>query len=249
MTRHGPLNEFCWMDLKTHDPSGTAAFFSSVLGWEFAVDEEDWRRAVKFSAGGHRIGGISDLAQPVYPPGTPAHIAYYLAVDDVDHRTAVAAENGAEILVPPFDAGDQGRIATLIDPMGAAFSLWRPSGYAGWPPPPLEEDKGGDEGAPRIEAAPHRMVLVCEDPTRARDFYTETAGTPLARTTFQQGPYGATSAPRWELAIGVHDVEAVVTRACAHECGLVTLSRECGRPRAQLRSPEGLTFRIHPLGL
>lgn len=249
MTRHGPLNEFCWMDLKTHDPSGTAAFFSSVLGWEFAVDEEDWRRAVKFSAGGHRIGGISDLAQPVYPPGTPAHIAYYLAVDDVDHRTAVAAENGAEILVPPFDAGDQGRIATLIDPMGAAFSLWRPSGYAGWPVPPLEEDKGGDEGAPRIEAAPHRMVLVCEDPTRARDFYTETAGTPLARTTFQQGPYGATSAPRWELAIGVHDVEAVVTRACAHECGLVTLSRECGRPRAQLRSPEGLTFRIHPLGL
>ncbi|WP_327333415.1 hypothetical protein [Streptomyces anulatus] len=23
MTRHGPVNEFCWMDLKTRDPSGT----------------------------------------------------------------------------------------------------------------------------------------------------------------------------------------------------------------------------------
>ncbi|ARF72009.1 VOC family protein [Streptomyces griseus] len=244
MTRHGPLNEFCWMDLKTHDPSGTAAFFSSVLGWDFAVDEEDWRRAVKFSAGGHRIGGVSDLAQPVYPPGTPAHIAFYLAVDDVDHRTAVAAETGAQILVPPFDAGDQGRIATLIDPMGAAFSLWRPSGYAGWPPQPPEDD----EGASRIEAAPHHMVLVHEDPQRARDFYTEVAGAPLARVTFRQGPYGAASAPQWELAIGVRDVEGVVTRACEHACELVTLSRECGRPRARLRSPEGLTFRIHPLG-
>lgn len=128
MTRHGPLNEFCWMDLKTRDPSGTAAFFSAVLGWDFAVDETDWRRAVVFSAGDHRIGGVSDLAQPVHPPGLPAHVAYYLAVDDVDHRTAVAAENGAQILLPPFDAGDQGRIATLIDPAGAAVSLWRPRG-------------------------------------------------------------------------------------------------------------------------
>lgn len=25
MTRHGPPDEFCWMDLKTHDPSGTTA--------------------------------------------------------------------------------------------------------------------------------------------------------------------------------------------------------------------------------
>ncbi|CAO0835165.1 Protein N-acetyltransferase, RimJ/RimL family OS=Streptomyces microflavus OX=1919 GN=Smic_17340 PE=4 SV=1 [Streptomyces microflavus] len=100
------------MDLKTRDPSGTAAFFSAVLDWDFAVDEQDWRKAVTISAGDHRIGGLSDLAQPVYPPGLPAHIAYYLAVDDVDRRTAVAAENGAQILVPPFDAGDQGRIAT-----------------------------------------------------------------------------------------------------------------------------------------
>ncbi|WP_318294804.1 VOC family protein [Streptomyces bacillaris] len=66
-----PLNEFCWMDLKTHDPSGAAAFFSSVLGWDFAVDEEDWRKAVMISAGRHRIGGVSDLAQPVYPRGPP----------------------------------------------------------------------------------------------------------------------------------------------------------------------------------
>ncbi|NEE35572.1 VOC family protein, partial [Streptomyces sp. SID7982] len=205
MTRHGPLNEFCWMDLKTRDPSGTAAFFSAVLGWDFAVDETDWRRAVVFRAGDHRIGGLSDLAQPVHPPGLPAHVAYYLAVDDVDHRTAVAAENGAQVLLPPFDAGDQGRIATLIDPVGAAVSLWRPRGFAGWPVSPP------DEGA----AIPHHMVLVCADPERARHFYTEMAGAPLARATFLEAAPGA--APRWEVSVAVGDPDRVAARA--HELG------------------------------
>lgn len=228
MTRHGPLNEFCWMDLKTRDPSGTAAFFAAVLGWDFAVDETDWRRAVKISAGDHRIGGVSDLAQPVYPPGLPAHVAYYLAVDDVDHRTAVAAENGARILVPPFDAGDQGRIATLIDPVGAAVSLWRPRGFAGWPVSP--PDEGG--------AIPDHMVLVCADPERARHFYTGTTGAPLARTAFLEAAPGI--APHWEVSVAVGDPDRVAARARELGGELVTLTGGAAR----LSSPEGLTVRL-----
>ncbi|WP_246096774.1 VOC family protein [Streptomyces botrytidirepellens] len=151
MTTHQPgddeANAFCWMDLKTRDLPGTAAFFSKTLGWHFAVDEEDWRQTTAIAVDGHRIGGVSDLAQPVYPPGTPAHIAYYLAVDDVDRRTEAATARGARLVVPPFDAGDQGRMATLIDPVGAAFSLWQPYRFSGWGFPP------------RTAGAPHRMVL------------------------------------------------------------------------------------------
>lgn len=229
MTRHGPLDEFCWMDLKTRDPSGTAAFFAAVLGWHFAVDEQDWRKAVKISAGDHRIGGLSDLAQPVHPPGLPAHVAYYLAVDDVDRRTAVAAEHGAQVLVPPFDAGDQGRIATLIDPVGAVVSLWRPQGFAGWPVSP-------PDGA---AAVPRRMVLACEDPERARHFYTVvTTGAPPARAAFVQAT--TVTAPQWELALAVDDLDGVAARARAHGGELVTGSEGLAR----LSSPEGLTFRI-----
>ena len=236
MTRHdpgpgagpAPLNEFCWMDLKTHDPSGAAAFFSSVLGWDFAVDEEDWRKAVMVSAGHHRIGGVSDLAQPVYPPGTPAHIACYLAVDDVDARTAVAAENGAQIVVPPFDAGDQGRIATLIDPVGAAFSLWRPQGFPGWPvPSPYEAG-----------ALPHHAVLACEDPERAEHFYAVTVGAPLARAAFRKASIA--TPPRWEPVVAVADPEGVAARACAHGGEFIP---DAEGP-ARLQSPEGLTFRV-----
>lgn len=178
---------FCWMDLKTHDPDGIAAYFSQTLGWRFDVDEQDWRKAVKISVDGHLIGGVSDLANPVYPPGTPAHIAYYLAVDDVERRTATAVANGARVVVPPFEAGDQGRLATVIDPFGAAFSLWQRAGFAGWTFPP---------GLP---GAPHRMVLACARPDDARRFYEETTGAPLPGADFVLSPGSA--APQWELAV------------------------------------------------
>ncbi|MFE7767039.1 hypothetical protein [Streptomyces sp. NPDC057438] len=64
-TRMGSLNEFCWMDLKTRDPAGTATFFSKTLGWRFAVDEKDWRKATRITVQGHLIGSVSDLANPV----------------------------------------------------------------------------------------------------------------------------------------------------------------------------------------
>jgi RimJ/RimL family protein N-acetyltransferase/predicted enzyme related to lactoylglutathione lyase len=234
------MNEFCWMDLKTRDPSGTAAFFSSVLGWEFAVDEGDWRGAVTIFAGGHRIGGVSDLAQPVHPPGTPPHIAYYLAVDDVDHRAAVAATSGAQTVLEPFDAGDRGRIATLIDPVGAVFSLWQPRKPVGWPVPATPA------------TVPHRMVLACEDPERAREFYARTTGAPLGRAAFREAAPAAPGvrapAPQWELALGVDDPDGVIGRARAHGPDPVTLVVEGGRRVVRLRSPEGLTFLLQDRG-
>ncbi|GGZ44968.1 hypothetical protein GCM10010387_44230 [Streptomyces inusitatus] len=175
------------MDLKTHDPAGAAEFFSTVLGWHFAVDEDDWRRATKIYENGRPVGGVSDLSQPVYPPGTPAHIAHYLAVDDVDRRTEAATAHGARLVVPPFDAGDQGRIATLVDPFGAAVSLWQARGFAGW-----------DE--------PRPLVLDCPDPEGARRFYREVLG-------LEQAEFGTADVPGWRPVVLVDDLPAVAARA------------------------------------
>lgn len=236
-TRPDAPHEFCWMDLKTHDTAGTAAFFSDVLGWRFAVDEEDWRKATRITAGDRPIGGVSDLAHPVYPPGTPAHIAYYLAVDDVDRCAGVAVANGARVVVPPFDAGDQGRIATLVDPVGAAFSLWRPRGVTGWRLPS------------RTPAGPRRMVLACERPDRARDFYRTVTGAPLAYAGFVPARGTDAAVPQWELAVGVDDPENVAARVRAHGRGGVTRldgpdAADSTGPALRLSSPEGLTLRV-----
>jgi predicted enzyme related to lactoylglutathione lyase len=86
------------MELKTRDIPGTAAYFSAVLGWRFDVDEDDWRRAVRPRLMGP-IGTVSDLASPLYPPGTPPHVAYYLRVDDVDDRAPAATAGGAQLVL------------------------------------------------------------------------------------------------------------------------------------------------------
>lgn len=206
----GSANEFCWMDLKTRDLTGTADFFSQALGWHFAVDEEDWRKATKIAVDGYLIGGVSDLANPVYPPGTPAHIAYYLAVDDVDGCAEAAVARDARLVVPPFEAGDQGRMATVIDPFGAAFSLWQARGFTGWKFPP------------GLAGAPHRMVLACDQPDKARRFYTEMTGAPLHHADFVATPGPTASTPQWELVVEVGD----------------------GPRGGRLSSPEGLTIQV-----
>ncbi|SDH18909.1 hypothetical protein SAMN05216553_117126 [Lentzea fradiae] len=192
----GMLNEFCWMDLKTRDPDGTAEFLGTALGWRFAVDEEDWRKATKIHAGDHPIGGVSDLSNPVYPPGTPAHVAFYLSVDDLDRRVEAAVVGGARLVVPPFEAGDQGRTATLVDPAGAAFSLWEPLAFAGWSFPP------------GLAGAPHRLVLACDRPGEARSFYRDVLGVAVECADFVAAQ---TAAPRWELEVWADLDDGVVT--------------------------------------
>ncbi|MCF1592203.1 VOC family protein [Streptomyces muensis] len=230
--RLGSLNEFCWMDLKTRDLPGTAAFFAEALGWRFAVDEEDWRKATKVATGGHFIGGVSDLANPVYPSGTPAHVAYYLAVDDVDRRTEAATKLGARVVVAPFDAGDQGRMATLVDPMGAAVSLWQPCRFTGWTFPP------------HLAGAPHRMVLTCDQPDEARHFYRQAMGTPPECADFVAADGSGPAVPRWELAVGVEEPHHVAGRARDQGRDASTWFDEAGHPVARISSPEGLTFQV-----
>lgn len=230
--RLGSLNEFCWMDLKTRDLPGTAAFFAKTLGWHFAVDEEDWRKATKIATGGHFIGGVSDLAHPVYPLGTPAHVAYYLAVDDVDRCTEAATEHGARMVVEPFDAGDQGRAATLIDPVGAAFSLWQPNHFTGW------------EFPLHVAGAPYRMVLACDQPDEARHFYRRVVGTPPECADFIAADGSDPSAPQWELAVGVDDPHHVVGRAHGQGQDVSSWFDGNGSPVARISSPEGLAFHV-----
>jgi predicted enzyme related to lactoylglutathione lyase len=158
MHRRGP-GSFCWFDLKTHDVAATGAALSTDLGWS-VTEPRRLRAAVILSYSEHPVASLSDLSNPVYPAGIPEHIAWYLAVDDLDARTRAALAAGAELVVEPFELPGLGAMSTIIDPFGAAVSLWEQHGFSGWTHPPR---------APRTPSAPHHHG---PDPAAARDFYS-----------------------------------------------------------------------------
>lgn len=205
---------FCWFDLKTRDLPATSAFFSAALGWKIAMDPDDWRRATKIAVDGQWIGGVSDLANPIYPPDTPPHIASYLLVDDVDARTAAVQRAGAEVVVPPSDVVDQGRLATVVDPFGAAVTLWQAGAFEGW------------------THAPVRMIHFGNRPDDARRFYADLLD---VRAEFAAGAVG------WEVAVGVPDLAEVAGRVAAVGAGTCTWADSTA---LRLTDPQGLRLTV-----
>jgi predicted enzyme related to lactoylglutathione lyase len=65
----------------------------------------------------------------------------YLSVSDVDSAYKAALAAGAKSLVAPMDYGSVGRAATIADPTGGVFSLWR--GNQGDPPEVETTPAGG----------------------------------------------------------------------------------------------------------
>ncbi|XVV01960.1 VOC family protein [Actinosynnema sp. CA-248983] len=126
-------------------------------------------------------------------------------------------------------------MATLTDPVGAAFSLWQPRDFTGWQFPS------------RLAGAPHRMVLTCDQPEKARHFYDKTTGNPMNCADFIAAGGPGASVPQWELAVDVEDLDSVVARAREHGEGSATWSEQAGRRVVRLSSPEGLTLLVRCL--
>lgn len=223
MTTRAP-GEFCWLDLKTRDVAATAAFLHAALGWTAAVDPDDWRKATTFALDGRWIAGVSDLAGPAYPPGVPPHVSYYLAVDDVGARTAAAERAGARVVLPPSEVADQGRLATLLDPFGAAVSLWQAEAFAGW------------THHPATPAAPAGMRHRGGRPADAQRFYERVLAVRPGAAQFGAGADG------WEATVAVPDLAAVERRVQRHGAGTCTWHR--GRGALRLVDPQGLSLTV-----
>jgi predicted enzyme related to lactoylglutathione lyase len=113
--------KFVWFEHMSPDPTQARKFYDSLLGWHTELTPmggpEPYPLIMNGSDG---IGGFRTA-----PPGVPAMWMSYLSVADVDatHKAALAA--GAKSLMAPEDFGAVGRGATLADPTGAAFSIFR----------------------------------------------------------------------------------------------------------------------------
>ena len=117
-----PLGTFSWHELSTSDYEAAFAFYSGLFGWD-VIQRMDMGPAgmyLIFGQNGVQRGGM-------YTPSTdnkmPPNWMPYAHVPDADQAYAQATSMGSTSLVPPMDVPGGGRIACLLDPAGAAFSV------------------------------------------------------------------------------------------------------------------------------
>jgi predicted enzyme related to lactoylglutathione lyase len=64
-------------------------------------------------------------------PDAPTAWTIYIGTDDADALAQRVQAAGGTVVAPPFDVGDQGRMATFQDSSGAFISVWQPRAMAG----------------------------------------------------------------------------------------------------------------------
>jgi predicted enzyme related to lactoylglutathione lyase len=126
VTLVGEPNLHCWSELATRDAAAAERFYTAVLPWTAKTEMMGPVPYTQFMRGDRPAGGM--MAMDAQWGDVPPHWTIYFSVADCDAMVAKATSLGGKVVVPPFEAGDVGRCAVLLDPQGAAFSIIRMKG-------------------------------------------------------------------------------------------------------------------------
>ena len=110
---------FAWNELVTTDIESARAFYSGLLGWK---TEPFGSHYFLFKKDDESVAGMMQVPQP----GMPAQWLAYIAVENIDADVARVIELGGQVMAPPMDVPDVGRIAVVLDPQGATLGLFKP---------------------------------------------------------------------------------------------------------------------------
>jgi predicted enzyme related to lactoylglutathione lyase len=123
------INKPAWVDLATSDPAAAREFYSKLFGWQIEVDPDPQYGGYALAkVDGQDAAGIGGLQQP----GQPTAWSLYIGTDDLDGLAGKVTAAGGKVVAPPFDVGDQGRVAVFQDPSGAFISAWQGTRMGGF---------------------------------------------------------------------------------------------------------------------
>jgi hypothetical protein len=142
-----------WIDLSAAGVDAAREFYARVFGWEYREQPvEDGGLYYTALVRGKAVGGM--MAAGDAPPGWNT----YVSVADVEAAAADAVAAGASMVMEPMDVQDAGRMAVIVDAVGARVSLWEPREMAG---AELVSEPGGFIWT----------ELLCGDCAKAAEFY------------------------------------------------------------------------------
>ncbi|HXE50608.1 MAG TPA: VOC family protein [Ramlibacter sp.] len=112
--------KFIWFEHLSSDPAKARKFYEALFGWNLASLPMGEQSYDMIKNGEQGIGGMLKA-----PPGVPNQWVSYLSVMDVDASYKAALAAGAKSTMEPKDFPPVGRGAAILDPTGAAVSLWK----------------------------------------------------------------------------------------------------------------------------
>ncbi len=116
---------FCWIELATNDAAAAKTFYTSLFGWtanDMPIPDGVY---TMWQKNGHDLGAMYQSKD------IPPNWASYVNVASVDDSAKKAQSLGANLIAPPFDVMDVGRMAVVADPQGATFCLWQAKKHIG----------------------------------------------------------------------------------------------------------------------
>lgn len=125
ITTHAP-GTFCWPELATSDGDAANQFYTALFGWEANVQV----MGPDMSYTIYKLRGVDVAAGFKMPPdmakmGIPPYWGAYVAVENADAAVERAKALGGQLMQGPHDVMEHGRMAVLMDPDGATFSVWQ----------------------------------------------------------------------------------------------------------------------------
>lgn len=152
------------MELATTNQDAAKKFYTDLFGW--SVNDAPMGPGEfysMFKLDGADAAAAYTLRQDQKQHGVPPHWMIYILTENVDESAKRAGELGAQIVAPPFDVMDVGRMSVVQDPTGAMFCLW-------------QAKKSSGIGAKNSDGAFCWADLNVPDRERAIDFYGKLFG-------------------------------------------------------------------------
>ena len=123
------VNKPAWVDLASSDAQASRDFYSRLFGWRVDVNPDP-------QYGGYALAKLGDMdvagIGPAQQPDAPPAWSVYIGTDDLDDLARRVQAAGGSVVAPPFDVGDQGRMAVFQDPSGAFISAWQGARMGGF---------------------------------------------------------------------------------------------------------------------
>ena len=115
------VNSVTWNECLTRDWAAAKAFYADVFGYTYTDVSGSGFEYATIEVDGNTVGGIGSMPAGA-PAQAPSFWSVYFAVTDADETVTAAIGLGATVMHEAMDS-PYGRMAALMDPQGAAFSI------------------------------------------------------------------------------------------------------------------------------